>query len=169
MFARVNAVFGVRDNASVIPEEAIIPEGAKQFVIKLLEGPNEQTRKTRRVEVKIGLRSPGRVEILEGLMAGDTVVRTGQQRIQKDGTVVKIVDLANGASARPVAEKAVAASSAGGALPALPNAAAAASSSSGVNPCGATVSQALQSALVPKASTDMLEKKSATSIGRNPD
>lgn len=168
MFARVNAVFGVRDNASVIPEEAIIPEGAKQFVIMLLEGPNEQTRKTQRVEVKIGLRSPGGVEILEGLVPGDTVVRTGQQRIQKDGTVVKIVDLANGAPARPVAEKAAAASSPGGALPAPPKAAAATTLSPGVDPCGATVSQTLRLALLPTANAVMLEKKSPSSMGRNP-
>ncbi|MEO7160985.1 MAG: efflux RND transporter periplasmic adaptor subunit, partial [Polaromonas sp.] len=80
MFARVTTVFGVRDNASVIPEEAIVPQGGRQFVIKLLEGPNEGTWTTRRVEVKVGLRSPGKVEITEGLAPGDTVVRTGQQR-----------------------------------------------------------------------------------------
>ena len=31
MFAQINAVFGVRENASVIPQEAIIPQGGKQF------------------------------------------------------------------------------------------------------------------------------------------
>jgi membrane fusion protein (multidrug efflux system) len=93
MFARVNTVFGVRENARVVPEEAIVPQGARQFVIKLLEGPNEQTRTTQRVEVKVGLRSPGKVEIVEGLEAGDVVVATGQQRVQRDGTVVSVVDL----------------------------------------------------------------------------
>jgi membrane fusion protein (multidrug efflux system) len=88
MFARVNAVFGVRDNARVIPEEAIVPQGGRQYVIKLLDGPNGQGKTTRRVEVKVGLRSPGRVEILEGLEAGETVVTTGQQKVQRDGTVV---------------------------------------------------------------------------------
>ena len=33
MFARVNTVFGVKGDARVIPEEAIIPQGGKQFVI----------------------------------------------------------------------------------------------------------------------------------------
>jgi membrane fusion protein (multidrug efflux system) len=92
MFARVNAVFGVRDNARVIPEEAIVPQGGRQYVIKLLDGPNGQGKTTRRVEVKVGLRSPGRVEILEGLEAGETVVTTGQQKVQRDGTVVTVVD-----------------------------------------------------------------------------
>ena len=65
MFARVNTVFGVRETAMVIPEEAIIPQGQKVFVIKLLPGPTEKTRTSLRVEVKVGLRRPGKVEILE--------------------------------------------------------------------------------------------------------
>ncbi|NMM10440.1 MAG: efflux RND transporter periplasmic adaptor subunit [Polaromonas sp.] len=93
MFARVNVVFGVRDNARVIPEEAIVPQGDKQFVVKLLSGQNEQTKTTQRVAVQVGLRSLGKVEIVEGLEPGDTVVTTGQQRAQRDGTVVKVVDL----------------------------------------------------------------------------
>ena len=99
MFARVNAVFGVREGARVVPEEAIVPQGGRQFVIKLLPGPTPQTRLSQRVEVKVGLRRPGRVEILDGLAAGDTVVTTGQQRISKDGTTVTVVDLASARAA----------------------------------------------------------------------
>ena len=94
MFARVNAVFGQRDNARVIPEEAIVPQGGKQFVIKLVNGTEPNSRVTQRVEVKIGLRSPGKVEVLEGLDAGDTVVTAGQQRVQRDGTAVRVMDMA---------------------------------------------------------------------------
>ena len=94
MFARVNAVFGQRDNARVIPEEAIVPQGNKQFVIKLVNSTEPNSRVTQRVEVKIGLRSPGKVEVLEGLDAGDTVVTAGQQRVQRDGTAVRVMDAA---------------------------------------------------------------------------
>jgi hypothetical protein len=38
MFARVNAVFGARENALVIPEEAIIPQGGRTFVVKVVAG-----------------------------------------------------------------------------------------------------------------------------------
>lgn len=93
MFARVNTVFGVRDNARVVPEEAIVPQGGKQFVIKLVDGPDGQSRISQRMEVKVGLRSPGKVEILEGLELGDTVVVAGQQRLQRDGTAVRVVDV----------------------------------------------------------------------------
>ena len=93
MFARVNAVFGVRETALVIPEEAIIPQGAKVFVIRLLPGTTDKNRYSQRVEVKVGLRRPGKVEILEGLEPLDTVVASGQQRVQKDGTLVNLLDL----------------------------------------------------------------------------
>ncbi len=101
MFARVNVVFGVRDNARVIPEEAIIPQGGKQFVIKLLPGDTPQSRISQRVEVKLGLRSPGKVEVLEGLELGDTVVVAGQQRVQRDGMTVNVVDLSSARPGRP--------------------------------------------------------------------
>lgn len=108
MFARVNTVFGVRENARVIPEEAILPQGGRQFVIKLMDGPDGLTKTSKRVEVKVGLRTPGKVEIVEGLAAGDTVVTTGQQRLQRDGTVVAVVDLKEAAPGRPAAQGAVA-------------------------------------------------------------
>jgi membrane fusion protein (multidrug efflux system) len=93
MFARVNAVFGSRDNALVIPEEAIIPQGGRAFVVKVVAGDKPDTLVSERVAVKVGLRQPGKVEILEGLTAGDTVVTAGHQRLQKDGTAVRVVDL----------------------------------------------------------------------------
>jgi membrane fusion protein (multidrug efflux system) len=93
MFARVNAVFGSRDNALVIPEEAIIPQGGRTFVVKLVAGDKPGALVSERVAVKVGLRQPGKVEIVEGLSAGDTVVTAGHQRLQKDGTAVRVVDL----------------------------------------------------------------------------
>jgi membrane fusion protein, multidrug efflux system len=151
MFARVTTVFGVRDSARVVPEEAIVPQGGKQFVIKLLDSPDGQSKTTQRVEVRVGLRSPGKVEILEGLEPGDTVVTTGQQRISRDGTAVGVVDLANSRSSRQAADPL--AEGAGPAAPALPatatkTAMAPAPAVAGTNPCGVVVSEA-PSALVP--------------------
>ena len=98
MFARVNTVFGVKSEARVLPEEAIVPQGGKQFVIKLVKSADGKTQTTLRSEVKVGLRTPGKVEILEGVDGGDTVVTAGQQRLQKDGTVVSVVDLGSARS-----------------------------------------------------------------------
>lgn len=93
MFARVTTVFGVREQARVIPEEAIVPQGGKQYVIKLVPGADQGSLVSQRVEVKVGIRRPGQVEILDGLAAGDTVVTAGQQRLQRDGSPVKVLEL----------------------------------------------------------------------------
>ncbi|MBA4328544.1 MAG: efflux transporter periplasmic adaptor subunit [Polaromonas sp.] len=128
MFARANTVFSVREDARVIPEEAIVPQGNRQFVIKLLDGPTPQTRTTQRVEVKVGIRSPGKVEITQGLEPGDTVVAAGQQRVQRDGTVVSVVQVAAAAPA-PAARPAASAAPIVAAQP-------------GANPCGVVVAEA---------------------------
>ncbi len=99
MFARVTAVFGERDKAKVIPEEAIVPLGGRFYVIRLQPGGTGDAWVSQRVEVQLGIRRPGRVEILEGLDEGDTVVTAGQQRIQRDGTVVKVMELPRAAPA----------------------------------------------------------------------
>jgi membrane fusion protein (multidrug efflux system) len=89
-------VFGQRDDAKVIPEEALVPQSGRQFVYRLVEGPDQDTRIAQRVEVKLGLRKPGRVEIVDGLNAGDIVVTAGQQRIQRDGTPVRMLEIGKG-------------------------------------------------------------------------
>lgn len=103
MFARVNAVFSERADAMVIPEEAIVPQGGRTFVVRVVPGPNKDELVSERVNVKIGIRQPGRVEILEGLSEGDSVVIAGQQRLQKDGTVVRLVDMSKGQSGGAIA------------------------------------------------------------------
>ncbi|ROZ77041.1 efflux RND transporter periplasmic adaptor subunit [Ramlibacter sp. WS9] len=103
MFARITAVFGERDNAKVIPEEAIVPQAGRQFVIKLVDGPDQDTKIAQRVEVKVGIRRPGRVEIIDGLQPGDVVVTAGQQRVQKDGMPVRVLDLNRPAGGAPAA------------------------------------------------------------------
>lgn len=93
MFARVTTVFSERANARVIPEEAIVPEGSNAFVYKVIEGKEPGTRVSQRSAVKLGARAPGLVEVVDGLAADDLVVTAGQQRIQRDGTAVRVVVL----------------------------------------------------------------------------
>jgi membrane fusion protein (multidrug efflux system) len=45
------------------------------------------------MEVKLGIRRGGQVEITEGLNEGEQVVVAGQQRLQKDGTPLRVVEL----------------------------------------------------------------------------
>jgi membrane fusion protein (multidrug efflux system) len=78
-----------------------VPQGNRQIVFKIVPGPEPDTKVSQRTEVKIGLRIPGKVEVLEGLTAGDTVVTAGQQRLQRDGTVVRIIDVPRGGPGGP--------------------------------------------------------------------
>ena len=94
MFARVTAVFGEREQAKVVPEEAIVPQGQRVVVYKVVDGKNKDEKIAQRVEVKVGIRRPGRVEILEGIEEGDLVITAGQQRLQRDGMVVRVIDTA---------------------------------------------------------------------------
>ncbi|HRK37934.1 MAG TPA: efflux RND transporter periplasmic adaptor subunit [Burkholderiaceae bacterium] len=104
MFARATVVFAVRDSALTVPEEAIVPQGGRQFVIKVVPAdtlsaeaqaklPKDTTTVSQRVEVKLGVRRPGRVEVLDGVAEGDTVVVAGQQRLQRDGSAVRVIDM----------------------------------------------------------------------------
>ena len=84
LFARVQLLFG-QDRALVVPEAALAPSGPVQYVYRVAEGRAE------RVEVTIGERREGRVEILAGLAPGDRVVVAGLQRIT-DGAPVSAAD-----------------------------------------------------------------------------
>jgi membrane fusion protein (multidrug efflux system) len=123
MFARVTVVFGAKDGALVVPEEAIVPVAGRQYLIKTVPVASlpEDKRKglpddvklvSQRVEVKLGIRRPGRVEILQGVAAGDTIVVAGQQRLQRDGAPVRVIDLSGAKPAAGAASAAANASSA---------------------------------------------------------
>jgi membrane fusion protein (multidrug efflux system) len=131
MFARVTAVFAIKPNALVVPEEAIVPQGGRQFVIKAIPPselpvpaasaasgaasapvvPPDTKLVSLRTEVKLGMRRGGQVEITEGLVEGDTIVVAGQQRLQRDGSPLRVVELGRG----PAAAASAAASGASGA------------------------------------------------------
>ncbi len=83
MFARVALLLGVRKDAIIVPEQAIVPRGRDFFVFKVVDGKALFTK------VELGLRRPGEVQILKGVAPGDVVVTDGQLRI-RDGATVKI-------------------------------------------------------------------------------
>lgn len=149
MFARVTAVFGERSDANVVPEEAIVPDGAAPYVLRVVAGTEEGSQVAKRTPVRLGARTPGFVEVVEGLAPGDVVVTAGQQRLQRDGTAVRVVELgqpsagrsaagaeapatASSAASQPVAGAATAAAPA--AVPPLP----------GANPCQSPLSATTQ-------------------------
>lgn len=96
MFARTRVVFAVREQALVVPEEALVPQGGRQYLVKVADGPNGG-KLAQRMEAKLGVRLPGKVEILEGLKVGDLVVTAGQARVLRpEPTPVRIVDVGSG-------------------------------------------------------------------------
>ena len=149
MFARVTAVFGERSDANVVPEEAIVPDGAAPYVLRVVAGTEEGSQVAKRTPVRLGARTPGFVEVVEGLAPGDVVVTAGQQRLQRDGMAVRVVELgqpsagrsaagaeppatASSAASQPVSGAATAAAPA--AVPPLP----------GANPCQSPLSATTQ-------------------------
>jgi membrane fusion protein (multidrug efflux system) len=111
MFARTRTLFAVRESALVVPEEALVPQGGKQFLIKVVDGP--QGKVSQRLEARLGVRVPGKVEILGGVSEGDLVVTAGQGRLLRgDSQPVRVVDLADAAKAPGAAGPARAASGA---------------------------------------------------------
>lgn len=99
MFARVRLILAERAQALVVPEEAIVPQGAEQSVWKVVDG------KAVRAKVKTGLRRDAQVEIIEGLREGDVVVTAGQIRLSRDGTPVRLAgSQPQGSNAAPVAQ-----------------------------------------------------------------
>jgi membrane fusion protein (multidrug efflux system) len=81
-FATSEVVVQVRQQQPVIPEEALVAV-RRGYIVFVVENGT-----ARRRDVQIGLREPGRVEILEGLEPGEVVVTNGQMRVT-DGTRVR--------------------------------------------------------------------------------
>lgn len=75
LFARVMLELSRKDAALRVPEQALFPRGDSLFVYAIEDG------KAVLKQVRTGLRSEGRVEIVEGLKAGDAVITAGHQKI----------------------------------------------------------------------------------------
>lgn len=73
--------------ALTVPEGALMPLGREHFVLRVLEAGDGY--KAERVQVKIGSRRPGEVEVLDGLSEGDLVITHGTMRV-RPGQAVKL-------------------------------------------------------------------------------
>ena len=72
--------------ALMVPEEAVVPERSKQFVLVV----DADTIVERR-EVRTGRRRPGQVEIVEGLVDGEKVIVEGTQKA-RGGQAVTVIE-----------------------------------------------------------------------------
>ena len=95
MFARVRLLTHETQEALVVPEQAIVPQGDEWFVYRVVDG------KAQRAKVEIGQRRDGKAEVMKGLRDGDVVVTAGQLKI-RDGVPVQVAAVQS-APAAPVA------------------------------------------------------------------
>jgi len=73
-----------RENAVLLPEEAILSEGTRHYVFVV------DDNRTAKREIKLGDRNAGEVEVVSGLKGGEAVVVGGIQKI-RDGSRVRVV------------------------------------------------------------------------------
>jgi membrane fusion protein (multidrug efflux system) len=73
-----------------LPEQVLVAQGGKQVVFRVVDG------KAKATPVRAGQRQPGKVEILEGVRTGDTVVVSGQNKLSKTDMPIKTVPMTGG-------------------------------------------------------------------------
>lgn len=81
MFAHVEIIVGEYENEVMIPEESVVAVEGKTFVYVVADSI------ARRQAVRLGIRRPGKVQVLEGLHGGEKIVIAGHQKIA-DGSNV---------------------------------------------------------------------------------
>ena len=101
MFARVRLTLADTGETVVVPEQSVAMQGEDQVMFKVIDG------RAMRTKVEIGQRRDGKVEIVEGVASGDTIVIAGWQRL-RDGAAVRAAG-GGGGAAPAGAGKAVAA------------------------------------------------------------
>ena len=84
MFARATADLGGKTSAIMLPEQVIVPKPDGSYVFLAVDGKAELRK------VTLGKREPGRVEIVSGVQAGDTVVLDGQIKLRPGVPVVTL-------------------------------------------------------------------------------
>ncbi|WP_112663847.1 efflux RND transporter periplasmic adaptor subunit [Microvirga flavescens] len=82
MFLTVALEVQAKDDAVLVPEEAVVSEGLRHIVY-----PVKDNKVERRV-IRIGQRQNGKVEVLDGLKTGETIVVLGVQRVRPGGEVI---------------------------------------------------------------------------------
>lgn len=75
MFAYIRIQISTRNDALVVPEESLIPQGQQMVVMKVEEG------KAKMAPVTVGIRKNAYAEIVSGIKAGDVVITAGHMKV----------------------------------------------------------------------------------------
>lgn len=92
MFGRVEIRYDRKEQALLVPKDAVLTEDAAQSVFVVAH------EKARRRSIRTGYDSNGRYEVLDGLKAGDQVVVTGQSSLKDDAKVIVVNATKSGAA-----------------------------------------------------------------------
>jgi membrane fusion protein (multidrug efflux system) len=84
LLMQVDLLRNTRD-ALVIPEAALLPLADRQYVMRRVTKDGKDT--VEKKQVKIGLRLPGYVEVMDGLSEGDQVVTHGNSKVRPGDTL----------------------------------------------------------------------------------
>jgi membrane fusion protein (multidrug efflux system) len=82
MFIEARLVTAVRPNAVVIPEDAVVPAEGTNAAWVVVDG------KADRRKVSLGVRTPGFVEVMDGVKAGEQVVTGGLELLAPGAPVI---------------------------------------------------------------------------------
>ena len=85
LFGRVDILYDLRENVPVIPRSAVITEDETSHVFVIGDDGSVMRR-----NIELGYENQGQVEVLSGLIDGETVVTAGKGSLS-DGTRVEIV------------------------------------------------------------------------------
>ncbi|NVK38911.1 MAG: efflux RND transporter periplasmic adaptor subunit [Gammaproteobacteria bacterium] len=84
LFASVNLEVSKNDEALLVPEQALIPQGQQYFVMTVVDGKVAQT------PVTIGQRRKSEVELTSGVKIGDIVIIAGQIKLRPGAPVTPL-------------------------------------------------------------------------------
>lgn len=80
-FVRVRVPVRTSDDAVVVPDSAIVPQGNNVFAYVITTGEEGRTIASR-TTVELGLRTANKVQIVKGVQVGQQVVTAGHQKLQ---------------------------------------------------------------------------------------
>lgn len=84
LFARVSLQLETIQDALMVKEEALVPRGNAQLIYTLIDG------KVNIAPATLGLRERGRVQVVQGIKAGDIVVTAGQMKLRPGAAAVPV-------------------------------------------------------------------------------
>jgi membrane fusion protein (multidrug efflux system) len=90
LFARIKMKVETHENAVLVPAEAVLVNAKGERVAFVVQEGKAFARK-----VMTGIEAEGRIEILNGVKPGESVVVAGNEKL-KDGTTVKLLAMKNG-------------------------------------------------------------------------